>query len=215
MIGKYGPFIVISLLAVLACPPALASEIGEYELVATWGSLGADDGRFNNPTGIAVDGEGNVYVADTGNDRIQKFDNTGAFLLKWGTRGSGDGEFYSPRNIALDADGMVYVVDGSRIQVFAGNGTFIKKWGSYGSGEEQLQSPRSIAFDTDGNAYVIAGGGIKKFGSDGNFLLHGEHLAPMMGSSTTRRMSCRWCRHVYVADCYTTAFSLMARARSS
>ena len=52
MIGKYGSFIVISLLAVLACPPALASEIGEYELVATWGSLGADDGRFNDPTGL-------------------------------------------------------------------------------------------------------------------------------------------------------------------
>ena len=203
MIGKYGPFIVISLLAVLACPPALASEIGEYELVATWGSLGADDGRFNNPTGIAVDGEGNVYVADTGNDRIQKFDNTGAFLLKWGTRGSGDGEFYSPRNIALDADGMVYVVDGSRIQVFAGNGTFIKKWGSYGSGEEQLQSPRSIAFDTDGNAYVIAGGGIKKFGSDGNFLTAWGALGTYDGEfNNPTDVAVDGAGNVYVADCY-------------
>ncbi|MDN7013664.1 DUF3821 domain-containing protein [Methanoculleus sp. FWC-SCC3] len=203
MIGKYGLFVVISLLAVLACPPALASEVGEYELVATWGSLGADDGRFNNPTGIAVDGEGNVYVADTGNDRIQKFDNTGAFLLKWGTRGSGDGEFYSPRNIALDADGMVYVVDGSRIQVFAGNGTFIKKWGSYGSGEEQLQSPRSIAFDTDGNAYVIAGGGIKKFGSDGNFLTAWGALGTYDGEfNNPTDVAVDGAGNVYVADCY-------------
>ncbi len=170
MIRKYGLLIVVSLLAVLACPPALASEIGEYELVATWGSLGADDGRFNYPTGIAVDAEGNVYVVDTRNDRIQKFGNTGAFLLKWGTRGSGDGEFYSPQNIALDLDGDVYVVDSSRIQVFDGSGTFIKKWGSYGSGEEQLQYPQSIAFDAAGNAYVVAGDRIKKFENNGNFL---------------------------------------------
>jgi len=109
MIGKSGVFIVISLLAVLACPPALAFEVGEYELVATWGSLGADDGRFNYPAGVAVDGEGDVYVVDTYNDRVQKFDSAGAFLLKWGSEGSGDGEFYSLRDIALDADGMVYI----------------------------------------------------------------------------------------------------------
>ena len=203
MIGKYGSFIVISLLAVLACPSALASEIGEYELVATWGSLGADDGRFNNPTGIAVDGEGNVYVADTRNDRIQKFDNTGAFLLKWGTRGSGDGEFYSPQDIALDADGNVYVVDNSRIQVFDSSGTFIRKWGSYGTGEEQLQYPRSIAFDADGNAYVIAGSVIKKFDSEGNFLTAWGALGTYDGEfNNPTDVAVDGAGNVYVADCY-------------
>ena len=203
MIGKYGSFIVIFLLVVLACPPVLASEVGEYELVATWGSLGADDGRFNNPTGIAVDGEGNVYVADTRNDRIQKFDSTGAFLLKWGSEGSGDGEFYSPQDIALDADGNVYVVDSSRIQVFDSNGTFIRKWGSYGTGEEQLQSPRSIAFDADNNAYVIAGGGIKKFDSDGSFRTAWGALGTYDGEfNNPTDVAVDGAGNVYVADCY-------------
>jgi sugar lactone lactonase YvrE len=203
MIGKYGSFIVIFLLVVLACPPVLASEVGEYELVATWGSLGADDGRFNYPAGIAVDGEGNVYVADTGNNRIQKFDSTGAFLLKWGSEGSGDGEFYSPQDIALDADGNVYVVDGSRIQVFDSSGTFIRKWGSYGTGEEQLQYPRSIAFDADGNAYVIAGSVIKKFDSDGSFLTAWGALGTYDGEfNNPTDVAVDGAGNVYIADCY-------------
>ena len=45
-----------------------------------WGSFGAGDGQFNNALAVAEDGAGNVYVADTGNDRIQKFDSTGSFL---------------------------------------------------------------------------------------------------------------------------------------
>jgi len=202
MIGKYGLFIVFSLLAVLACPPVLASELGEYELIATWGSLGADDGRFNRPTGIAVDAEGNVYVADYC-DRIQKFDSTGAFLLQWGSSGSGDGEFYQPDNIALDADGKVYVVDYYRIQVFDSNGTFLKKWGSYGTGEEQLQYPQSIAFDADGNAYVIAGGGIKKFDSDGNFLTSWGGFGTYDGEfHNAVDVVVDAAGNVYVADCY-------------
>jgi len=208
MIGKYGLFIVFSLLAVLACPPVLASELGEYELIATWGSLGADDGRFNRPTGIAVDAEGNVYVADYC-DRIQKFDSTGAFLLQWGSSGSGDGEFYQPDNIALDADGKVYVVDYYRIQVFDSNGTFLKKWGSYGTGEEQLQYPQSIAFDADGNAYVIAGGGIKKFDSDGNFLTSWGGFGTYDGEfHNAVDVVVDAAGNVYVADCYNNRIQM-------
>ncbi len=192
---------MVFLLAVLACPPALASAIGEYELVATWGSLGADDGRFNRPTGIAVDAEGNVYVAEYYNYRIQKFDSSGTFLLTWGTRGSGDGEFNFPQNVALDLDGNVYVVESSRIQVFDSSGTFLKKWGIYGSGEEQLQNPRSIAFDADGNAYVIAGDRIKKFDSNGNFLTAWGALGTFDGEfNSPVDVAVDAAGNVYVAD---------------
>ena len=52
--------------------------------------------------GIAVDSSGNVYVADSDNNRIQKFDSNGNFITKWGSNGSGDGQFNGPIGIAVD-----------------------------------------------------------------------------------------------------------------
>ena len=51
------------------------------------------DGQFNGPNGVATDSSGNVYVADTDNNRIQKFDSNGNFITKWGFDGDGDGQF--------------------------------------------------------------------------------------------------------------------------
>jgi tripartite motif-containing protein 71 len=59
--------------------------------VTKWGQLGESDGRFVSPMGVAVDSSGNVYVADLGNHRIQKFDSEGTFITKWGSEGEGDG----------------------------------------------------------------------------------------------------------------------------
>ena len=61
-----------------------------------WGTSGSGDGQFSNPLGVTTDPAGNVYVADAGNDRIQKFTSAGTFLTKWGTDGSGDGQFDNP-----------------------------------------------------------------------------------------------------------------------
>lgn len=67
-----------------------------------WGSPGSEDGQFDLPLGIAVDGSGNVYVADSSNDRIQQFTSSGTFVTKWGVLGSGDGHFNFPRGVAVD-----------------------------------------------------------------------------------------------------------------
>jgi hypothetical protein len=63
-----------------------------------WGSPGSGDGQFSTAYvyGVAVDGTGNVYIADSYNYRIQKFDNAGTFLTKWGSAGAGDGQFDRP-----------------------------------------------------------------------------------------------------------------------
>ena len=81
---------------------------------------GRGDGEFKNPSGIAVDTAGNIYVADQGNHRIQKFDGEGNFLTKWGTWGFEIGEFWNPSGVAIDAADNVYVADqtNGRIQVF-------------------------------------------------------------------------------------------------
>src|SRR5205814_1731629 len=73
--------------------------------LTTWGSQGSANGQFNNPYGVATDGSGNVYVADTYNYRIEKFTSTGTFLTTWGSQGSDNGQFDSPQGVAADGSG--------------------------------------------------------------------------------------------------------------
>src|SRR5205823_6296306 len=96
-----------------------------------WGTQGSGDGQFYRPTGIALDDSGYVYVVDSSNGRIEKFDATGNFIRKWGTPGTGDGQFAAPQGIAVSRDGSVYVTDytNHRIQKFTRNGAFVSKWG--------------------------------------------------------------------------------------
>jgi tripartite motif-containing protein 71 len=143
-----------------------------YHFVNQWGSSGSGDGQFSNPSGIAIDSSGNVYVADSNNDRVQKFDNNGKLIKKWG---SGDRQSIYPSGIAIDSSGKVYVTDDyiGRVQKFDSNGFFIKKWGSSGSGDGQFSNPHGIAIDSSGNVYVADSGNkrIQKFNSDGNIII--------------------------------------------
>src|SRR5438876_40075 len=124
--------------------------------LTTWGSSGTGDGQFDFPFGVATDGSGNVYVADYGNDRIQKFDASGTFVTTWGRSGPGNGQFKGPYGVATDGSGHVYVADTNnhRIQKFDASGTFVATWGSSGSGNGQFQSPSGVATDGSGHVYV-------------------------------------------------------------
>src|SRR5262245_28768538 len=116
---------------------------------------------------LAADSYGDVYVADTFNSRIQKFDANGNFLMKWGSSGSGDGQFQFPSAIAVDATGNVYIGDthNQRIQKFDLNGTFLTKWGSFGTGDGEFQGAATVAVDAVANVYVADSGNnrIQKF----------------------------------------------------
>ena len=87
---------------------------------------------FAYPRGVAVDGAGNVFVADTDNHRVQKFDSAGNCLVQWGIPGLEDGEFSSPFGVAVDSAGNVFVADAgnSRIQKFDSSGNYLAQWGS-------------------------------------------------------------------------------------
>ena len=76
---------------------------------------------FFGPRSVAVDAQGRVYVADTGNKRVVVTDGDGNFLFQWGAAGAGAGQFDEPVGIAVDAQGLVYVADtwNGRVQVFA------------------------------------------------------------------------------------------------
>ena len=79
--------------------------------ITVWGGYGDGDGQFRYPEGVAVDGTGCVYVADTSNNRVQKLTGDGTPVTEWGSYGDADGDFKSPTGIALDLSGNVYVVD--------------------------------------------------------------------------------------------------------
>jgi tripartite motif-containing protein 71 len=151
----------------------------EGNVQKAWGKFGfawrgADMGRFDVPWGITTDQDGNVYVSDTSNARIQKFQADGQPLLKWGRDGSFDGAFFFPRGVAVDFVGNIYVADESnhRIQKFDIRGSFLTKWGREGSGPGQFKSPWGIACDALGNVYVVDSGNhrIQKFDGNGTFL---------------------------------------------
>jgi len=81
------------------------------EFVTSWGGYGDGDGEFDGPSDIAVGPAGTVFVTDTGNDRFQEFDHTGALRSMGGRSGTGEAEFLAPRGIAVDPDGSLYIVD--------------------------------------------------------------------------------------------------------
>jgi len=96
------------------------------EYVKNIGNLESDDENvlFYMPSEIAVDEEGNVFVLDSGNHRIQKFDPQGNFLASFGRRGQGPGEFQYPQSLDIDAEGFMYVSDSGnqKIQILKPDG---------------------------------------------------------------------------------------------
>ena len=90
IVNRFSFFILLIILSVFFSLKVDAN-IGDF--LFKWGIQGSGDGQFEKPRDVALDGIGDVYVAEQDNDRIQVFDSTGSFKDKWGSSGSGDGEF--------------------------------------------------------------------------------------------------------------------------
>ena len=154
----------------------------ESKYVYSWGSLDTSNLEFHSPIGIAVDSEVNLYVADTGNNRIQKIHPDGN-ITSIGKYGSVLGQFSSPRGVAVDNKGNLYVADSgnNRIQKFDASGKF-KVIGK----KDQFSSPSGVAVDSEDNLYVADTGNnrIQKIHPDGNVSIIGSfNLSEKIGSS--------------------------------
>ncbi|MCX6753110.1 MAG: 6-bladed beta-propeller, partial [Candidatus Nomurabacteria bacterium] len=125
----------------------------------TTGHTGSGDGQFNLAEGIALDSLGNIYVADTANNRIQKFDIDGNYLSQWGVNGYNDGEFSWPTSIKIDSSDNLYIFDNGagpqRLQKFDTDGNFLSS--SFGHPKDNFYFGTyrgDIAFSSDGGLYV-------------------------------------------------------------
>lgn len=155
----------------LLIPPGQADEAPRQAGAATSGPTrilslleggeGSAPGEYKEPRGIAVDAEGNVFVADFRNYRIQKFGPDGLFAAAWGEKGRGPGQLSDPCDVKADAKGRVYVADtfNHRIQSFGPDGTFVAEY------KGGLFAPRGIAVDRKGRVWVAdtGNGAVKLF----------------------------------------------------
>lgn len=113
-------------------------------------------GDFAKPSGVAVDQEGNLYVCDTLNDRIEVFDADGKFISTYGKNGDGPGYFARPKGIAIDGDGHIWVADGmqDRVQVFNNQWQLLITFGGHGLLPGQFQGLASIAIDKNNRVFT-------------------------------------------------------------
>ena len=138
-------------------------DADSYKLLRKIGTPGkkhmlTDPGDFSLPTNVAVDKEGNVYVTDTLNNRVEIFDADGKFVSMFGRSGDGPGHFARPKGIALDRDGHIWVVDGvqQRVQVFDNQGRLLIYFGEPGNWPGQFSAPYDIAIDLKSNRVVTS-----------------------------------------------------------
>ncbi len=192
--------------------PATTAAATAYAYETQWGDsqplAGSGNTEFNQPHGVAVDGAGNVYVADTGNNRILKLNSTGQYLSQWGGLGTAAGFLSSPYGVAVDKAGFVYVTEtgNNRVQKFTSNGVLVAQWGdsapSAGSGSNDFNRPEGIAVDLWGNVYVADCGNsrVQELNAAGGFHQNWGSL----GSATGQFYYPGWVAVDTLGNCYVS-----------
>lgn len=120
---------------------AIGTRSGKHDLTKP--------GDFSYPTNAAVDGDGNLFVTDTFNNRVEVFDAEGKFIRTFGKAGDGPGYFARPKGIAVDSDGHVWVADAvqDRVQVFTPEGNLLIWMGGSGLLPGQFSSLAGLTID--------------------------------------------------------------------
>jgi DNA-binding beta-propeller fold protein YncE len=120
------------------------------------GKRGVEHGEFNFPTNLTVDRNGQLYVADTLNFRIQIFDAAGAFVKSIGSQGDGPGQLNRAKGVGVDSEGHIYIADTSfnNFQIFDADGTILLHVGSTGIRPGEFLLPAGLFVDDTDRIYV-------------------------------------------------------------
>lgn len=141
---------------------------GSFAFETAFGGVGgsASEGKFETPNDADVDSAGNVWVTDTGNDRLEKFSAQGQFLKKIGSYGSGAGQLRQPAGITIDPSGNAWVADtqNNRIVEFNSAGSFVAAFGK-GVNKTKVESGGS---ESEQNSCTAASGNTCQAGSPGS-----------------------------------------------
>lgn len=136
-----------------------------------WGQDGTGAGDFKYPFNVAVDGLGNVYVAESDNGRVQVFDPAGNLLRQVGGPGYVDSLLRQAAGVAIDDSGYVYVTDFNdrKVKKYTSGGAFVAAWSGSDSPEGEMVYPRGITVDDSFYVYVAEQGNdrVRKFTSGG------------------------------------------------
>jgi DNA-binding beta-propeller fold protein YncE len=131
-------------------------DLESGKTVLTFGEPGSAEGKLNRPTHLTVDAQGNIYVNDSFNFRIQKFDPKGNYVKHFGYQGDTLGGFARPKGVAVDRDGHVYAVDAAfeNTQIFDPESTdLLLFFGGFGPHQGSMYLPSGLHIDYDNVAY--------------------------------------------------------------
>src|ERR1700688_1579731 len=139
----------------------LVYDADSFKLLRRIGTTGhrhelTTPGDFAKPTAVAVDKDGNLYVCDTLNNRIEIFDADGKFISTFGKAGDGPGYFARPKGVAIDSDDHIWVADGQtdRVQVFNQEQRLLITFGGHGLLPGQFQGLVSIIADKNNRIFT-------------------------------------------------------------
>lgn len=126
-------------------------------VVQTWGESGGNPGQFNRVRALALGPDGQLYVADACNHRIQVFTRGGEWVRTLGGPGSEPGRFTYPYDLAFGPDGNLYVVErgNQRVQKLSPTGESLGSWGRPGSRPGELADPWALVVDLRGRIHVV------------------------------------------------------------
>jgi uncharacterized protein (TIGR03663 family) len=198
-------------------------------------ALGEQDAMLQ-PTGLTVDADGKVYVADTLNHRILVYNANGELEQRIGSMGNGEGQFMEPRGVAVDEDGFIYVADtwNARIVKLNADGEWVTSWGTWdtdmGSGRRAFMTggtqeanqanplgffgPRGIAVGQDGEIFVTDTGNkrVVVTDSDGEYLYQWGYAGSEPGRfNEPTGIGIDAAGNVYVADTWNGRVQVFSR----